>query len=172
MVQHVSRVVEARGIDLRDPNARWRCDYVRTASRARCELLHFFHRGSQAEVSGFVCDFFTDLFAKISPSGRVAHITTEDQFADECAVHGSASPNAKRYLAVVRERLANLRQRRPEILAFTLNEPGHFSMLFMRQNEGGQVEVFVLDSMFAGDPRRRWGNIIVGTDSDAAERTL
>ena len=55
-----------------------------------------------------------------------------------------------------------MRARKPDIVAFTLNEPGHFVTVFMRLNREHKVEVFVLDSIWAGDSSKRWGNLPLG----------
>jgi hypothetical protein len=121
------------------------------------------------DVAGFTVDFFQGLFIKIAPNSRVEYLTTESTFTllghiSNCAVN--RDPDANR-LAKVRRRLNRLHDRKPEILAFSLNEPGHFVTVFMRLNSDGQVEVVVLDSIWDGR-RKRWTNLRVNEDHEFA----
>ena len=65
-----------------------------------------------------------------------------------------------------------MRARNPEIVAFPLNEPGHFVTVFMRLNCKQQIEVFVLDSIWAGDSSRVWRNIPTGAEYDKSTGKL
>jgi len=121
-----------------------------------------------------VVDFFTLLFSKVTRNARVEHITTDNQYSLlkyilDVEVKGKIN---EADTTRVRNRLASLGKRRPEILAFVLTEARHFNMVFMRKNGQGQVEVFLLDSMFHGEYGKRWSNIQVGADSEAVERSL
>lgn len=83
-------------------------------------------------------DFFQALFIKTAPNPRVEYLKTENQFAflshiQDCVLN--RADNSK--LEKVRRRLKWLRDRKPEILAFSLNEPGHFVTVFMRLNSEG-----------------------------------
>jgi hypothetical protein len=152
-----------------DEDENWRAVHVKTAVRVRCELLHFAHRGAHMDVAGFTVDFFQAVFIKIASNPRVEYLKTENQFAflahiSNCAVNHD--PDATR-LAKVRRRLQRLHDRKPEILAFSLNEPGHFVTVFMRLNSDGQVEVVILDSIWDGRIKR-WRNIKVNDDHELA----
>jgi hypothetical protein len=121
------------------------------------------------DVAGFTVDFFQAVFIKIASNPRVEYLKTESQFAflahiSNCAVN--RDPDAKR-LAKVRRRLKRLHDQKPEILAFSLNEPGHFVTVFMRLNSDGQVEVVVLDSIWDGRSKR-WRNLRVNDDHELA----
>jgi len=122
------------------------------AAKVMCELSHFSHKGALADISTHIVDFFTDLVAKVTGNRKVEVITSELQvyllsYIRDCALRGKSS---EKNTSRVKNRLTSLKKRMPEILAFVLNEPGHFTVVFLRLNFNNQVEVFCLDSNFTG----------------------
>ena len=68
--------------------------------------------------------------------------------------------------------MQRLRERKPDIVVFPLNEPGHFDTVFLRINSEDQVEVVVLDSIWDGTGPKRWRNLDVGRDYEQAAQYL